>query len=143
MAVRKPGTVTVVDDQGTIVRSISFTPADVSAARLDGTRLVVWRFGTLEVYDVTTGVRVLTRPMPASNRLVDVDGGIAVLLRGATITVLRLDDGRSYTLTSGAEPTLADLEGPGLYYSYKTADGGGRVVFLPRAEVLRRLGGSA
>jgi hypothetical protein len=57
--------------------------------------------------------------------------------------LLRLDDGRSYTLAPGGEPALADLEGPGLYYSYATGDGGGRVAFLPRAQVLRRLDGGA
>jgi Tol biopolymer transport system component len=143
IAVRKPGAVAVVDQQGTIVRSISFTPADVSAARLDGKRLVVWRFGALEVYDVATGSRVSTRPMPTGYRLADADGGIAVLLRAGAVMLLRLDDGRSYTLAPGGEPALADLEGPGLYYSYATGDGGGRVAFLPRAQVLRRLDGGA
>jgi hypothetical protein len=37
----------------------------------------------------------------------------------------------------------AELEESGLYYAYATADGGGRVVFLPRSEVSSRLGGSA
>jgi hypothetical protein len=56
--------------------------------------------------------------------------------------VLRLADGRSFTLSPGHGPVLAELEPPGLYYSYATPDGGGRVVFMPRAEVDRRLGGS-
>jgi len=38
---------------------------------------------------------------------------------------------------------LADLEPPGLYYSYATEDGGGRVVFVPRAELLQQLGGDS
>jgi Tol biopolymer transport system component len=135
IALRSPGAVAVLDEQGTLVRRFPFTPADVSAARLDGGRLVVWRFGTLEVYDVATGARLLTRPMPAGYRLADVDGGVAVLLSTKTIELLRLDDGSSKTLTPGREPTLADLEPLGLYYSYATPDGGGRVVFLPRPDL--------
>ena len=68
-----------------------------------------------------------------------MDGGIAVLRRADTIMLLRLDDGHSVTLTPGQGPVLADLEPPGLYYSYKTG-GGGRVVYVPRSELLTRLG---
>ena len=139
IALREPGAVTVLDDQGRLVRTFPFAPDDVNAARLDGGRLVVWRFGVLEEYDVATGARVLSRLMPAGYRLADVDGGIAVLRSAGGVELLRLDDGRSLTLPGG-DPTLADLEPPGLYYSYATADGGGRVVFVPRAEILRRLG---
>src|ERR671937_410457 len=80
IAVREPGAVTLVDEHGKIVRVFPFVPDDVNAARLDGGRLVVWRFGVLEVYDAATGLRVLSQPMPAGYRLADVDGGIAVLL---------------------------------------------------------------
>jgi Tol biopolymer transport system component len=139
IALREPGAVTVLDDQGRLVRSFPFASDDVSAARLDGGRLVVWRFGALEEYDVATGARLLSRLLPAGYRLADVDGGIAVLTSTGGVELLRLDDGRSLTLPGG-DPTLADLEPPGLYYSYATADGGGRLVFVPRAEILRRLG---
>ena len=139
IALREPGAVTVLDDQGRIVRSVPFEPADVSAARLDGGRLVVWRFGVLEAYDVATGARVLSRPLPPGFRLADVDGGVAALTSADRVELLRLDDRRSITLPGG-EPTLANLEPSGLYYSYATPDGGGRVVFVPRSEILRRLG---
>ena len=74
------------------------------------------------------------------HRLADVDGGIAVLRRADTVLLLRLGDGHSLTLAPGRGPVLADLEPPGLYYSYATGDGGGRVVFVPRSELLRQLG---
>jgi hypothetical protein len=111
----------------------------VSAARLDADRLVVWRFGRLEAWSVASGTRELTRPLPAGYRLEDVDGGIAVLLGSDTIVLLRLDEGRSFTLEPGRGPLLADLEPQGLYYTYTAGDGGGRVVFLARAELVRRL----
>ena len=139
IAIRERGAVAVVDDQGRLVRVLPFAPADVSAARLDGSSLVVWRFGVLEAYDVATGALELSRPLPSGFRLADVDGGVAVLLSTDKIMLLRLADGRSLTLAPGREPTLADLEPPGLYYSYATSDGGGRLVFVPRSEILGQL----
>ncbi len=88
----------------------------------------------LEVYDVATGARVRSHPVPVGFRLGDVDGGTAVLLATEAITLLRLDDGTSRTLAPGRAPVLAELEPAGLYYSYATGDGGGRVALLPRAE---------
>jgi hypothetical protein len=141
IAVRRPGAVTVLDQQGKVLRSFAFAPKDAYVARLDGGRLVVARYFKLELesYDVATGVPGVSRPLPFGFELVDVDGGVAVLQSLNTITLLRLGDGRSFTFTPGAAPVLADLDPAGLYYSYATADGGGRVDFMPRAEVSRRL----
>lgn len=139
IATRTPALVSVLDAQGKLVRAFSFTPADVSGAVLDAGSLVVWRFGVLEVYDVATGARTLSRPLPAGFRLTDVDGGIAVLRAAETIMLLRLADGHSFTLTPGPAPVLADLEPAGLYYSYAAADGGGRVVFAPRSTIVQQL----
>lgn len=88
----------------------------------------------IEAYDVSTGAGLFQQPLPARFRLVDVDGGLAVLLRGNSIMLLRLDDGRSRILTPGRSPVLAELEPAGLYYSYGVAGGTGRVAFLPRSE---------
>lgn len=134
IAVCETGAVAVLNERGALLRLISFTPADVNEALLDGNDLVVWRFGVLEVYDVTTGARKLSRPLPAGYRLADMDGGIAVLRRGDAILLLRLGDGHAITLEPGKGPVFADLEPPGLYYSYATADGRGRVVLFPRSE---------
>ncbi|MEP6909402.1 MAG: hypothetical protein ABI896_03090 [Actinomycetota bacterium] len=135
--------VAVLDNHGALVRSFRFTPADVYAARLDGGRLVVARSYAVESYDVVTGAQVLSRPIPAGYQLTDVDGGIAVLRRTESVILLRLSDGASLTFTPGQGPVLADLEPPGLYYSYGTEDGGGRVIFVPRAELFRQLGGGS
>ena len=104
IATRKQGSVAVLDEHGTLVRLFSFVPADVNAAFLDTGRLVVWRFGVLEVYDVATGARALSQPLPPGYRLTDVDGGIAVLRRADAIMLLRLDDAHSVTLTPGQGP---------------------------------------
>jgi Tol biopolymer transport system component len=141
IAVREPDAVAIVDAQGALVRFFPFGPNDVDAARLDGSRLVVTRPSLIEVYDVTTGAGQLQRALPTGYALEDVDGGIAVLRRGGSIMLLRLADGRSFTMAPGRDPVSADLDSLGLYYSYRTPGGGGRVVFLTRAEVVRRLGG--
>jgi Tol biopolymer transport system component len=136
IAVRRPGAVVVIDDRGQVIRTIPFSPADVRAARVDGSSLIVWRFAGLQVYDVSTGGLVGSHPVPPGSRLVDVDGGVAVLLGGDAVTLLRLADSASRILSPGRAPVLAELEPTGLYYSYATGDGGGRVAFLPRAEAV-------
>jgi Tol biopolymer transport system component len=143
IAIRKAGAVTVLDDEGKLVRAFTFAPANVSAAFLDGGSLVVWRFGVLEVHDVATGARELSRPLPTGFRPADVDGGIAVLRKADIVMLLRLEDDRSLTLRPGGGSVLADLEPAGLYYSYASSDGGRRVDFLPCAELLRKLGGAS
>jgi Tol biopolymer transport system component len=135
IAIRRPASVAVLDDRGELVRRFLFSPANVSGARLDGDRLVVARAGVLEVYNVATGALQLTRSMPAGYRLVDVDGGVAVLLRNEGVMLVKLDDGRSRTFEPGGGPVLADLEPAGLYYSYP-AGKGGRLSFVPRSELL-------
>jgi hypothetical protein len=134
IAARQASVVAVLDERGALVREFRFTPADVSLARLDGARLVISRRDVIEVYDGVSGADELTHPRPAGYRLVDVDGGIAVLLRDNTVMLLDLRDGRSRTVALGSGPVFADLEPPGLYYSHRVGQGG-RAVFLPRAEL--------
>ena len=136
IAVRENAAVAVVDEHGALVRVFPFAPGDVRAARLDGDRLVVARPGSLDVYDVASAQAVVQRALPADSQLLDADGGIAVLRRQDTVVLLRLDDGRSATVEPGSGPVLADLEPSGLYYAYRTKDGGGRVVFVPRSQLL-------
>ena len=135
IAIKRRGAVTVLDDQGRLVRTFPFAPADVSAIRLDGTHLLVARSYTIESYDVATGALEVSRLLPMGYQLVDVDGGIAVLRRPQAVILLRLADGASSILTPGQGPVLANLEPAGLYYSY-TLGGEGRVVFVPRSDLL-------
>jgi len=138
IAIRESDQVVVVDAHGTVVRTFPFTPDDVSAARLDGGHLVVARLAFLEEYDVATGVRELSRPLPAGYTLADFDAsqGIAMLRRTKTIMLWRLADGATRLLRLSHGPVLADLERPGLYYSYAVGKRG-RLVFVPRSNLLR------
>ena len=140
VAVREPDAVAIVDAHGTLERFFPFGENELRAARLDGGTLVVARAGLLEVYDLATGAGTLQRPLPSGDELEAVQGGVALLQGEGSITLLRLADGRSFTLAPGRSPVSADLDASGLYYSYATAGGGGRVVFVPRAEIDRRLG---
>jgi hypothetical protein len=139
VAVREPAAVSVVDTQAELVRRFPFARGQVRASRLDGNHLVVARASVIESYDVRSGAAEIQRTLPAGYELVDADGGIAVLRLADTIKLVRLGDGRTLTLVPGRQPALAELEPAGLYYSYATADGSGRVVFVPRAEVASRL----
>jgi hypothetical protein len=58
-----------------------------------------------------------------------------VLIRDNRVMLLRLQDGRSRTLTPGRGPVLAELKPAGLYYSYRVGEGG-RLVFVSRSDVL-------
>jgi Tol biopolymer transport system component len=142
IAVREPDAVAVVDGRGKLVRVFPFGAGEITTARLDGGRLFVASEGLLAAYDVSTGAALNQRSLPRGFELRDVDGGIAVLQSGSRLMLLRLADRRSFTLTLRGR-VFSDLEPDGLYYSYGTAGGGGRVVLMPRSEVARKLGGSA
>jgi Tol biopolymer transport system component len=140
IAVREPSAVAVLDAKGALVRVFPSAAGEITAARLDGGRLFVASEDLLAAYDVSTGAALVQRSLPRGFELRDVDGGIAVLQSGSRLTLLRLADRRSFTLTLRGR-VLADLEPDGLYYSYGTAGGGGRVVLMQRAEVEQKLGG--
>jgi Tol biopolymer transport system component len=139
IATRDVDTVAVLDARGKLVRRFPFAAGEVRAALLDGGHLVVMRAGVQEVYDVSTGRELLQQPLPGGFQLADVDGGIALLQRTDAIELMRLADGRSITLKPGRAPIHADLAKSGLYYSFATVDGG-RIVFVSRSELVRRLG---
>jgi hypothetical protein len=143
VAVQEPAAVAVLDQQGSVVSVLPFGRNQVKAVRLDGARLVVVRSTALEVYDATTGAALQQQQLPVGYVLSDVDGGVALLRHGREIYLLRLVDGASFRLAPSGGPVLADLEDTGLYYSYSTSKGAGRLVFVPRSELDGRLGANA
>jgi hypothetical protein len=135
IAVREATEIAVVDAQGKVVRVF---PLKASSAWLDGDDLVVTQENIIERYRIATGARSASRSLPTGYKLADVDGDIAVLRKANAIMLVRLDDGRSTTISQRG-PMSADLEAPGLYYSYRVGEAG-RVGFLSRSELVRRLG---
>ena len=133
------GAIGVFDDRCSRV-SVLRLGSDVNAALLDGQQLVVSRSSLLEAYEVRSGALVVRRPLPVGFVLEDVSGGVALLRHGKKdLLLVRLGDGRSFTVTPCRGPVLGAIEAPGLYYSYATTDRGGRLVLMPRSELDRRL----
>src|SRR5204862_6707742 len=76
-------------------------------------------------------------------RLEDFQSGIAVYVVGRDVHLLRLADRSDVRIRPpGIGPVHAQLEAPGLFYSYRPAasPGRGRVAFVPMAAVLAKLG---
>jgi hypothetical protein len=159
------GTLQVVRPNGTLVRSVA--APQIRAAKLQGDDLVVLvpaapRRFRLDVFSLLTGAKTQSWPLagPAASagdgrcgdpegcrtpalRLEDVQNGLAVYELGRSIHLLRLSDGRDVVFRTPAEgPVHAQLEAPGLFYSYRLSSSTmpGRVAFVPFATLLARLG---
>ena len=91
---------------------------DVEKAVFQGSRLVVLRSATLDVYDTTTGARTHSYPLISTKRrLVDLQGGIAVLVVGRAVRLIQVDTGRGATFLPGGGTVQAQLEPTGLFTS--------------------------
>jgi Tol biopolymer transport system component len=129
------GTMEIRAADGTVLRSFAFDEVSVPGARLQGNDLAVQTPTSIEVTDATTGVFQRRWPLPAPNAtLTDLQSGIAVLVAGTDIHLLRLSDGAETVIHApGGGPVLAQLESSGLFYSYAADDPRypGRVAFVP------------
>jgi hypothetical protein len=119
---------------------------------LTGSRAAVLAGGQLRVYDVRSGRRVASWPLAKPpQELAGAAAGLVVFVRGRSVHVVRLRDGREAVFEvpahriPGANPgtkrVYAEISPSGLYYSYNLARGRypGRVVFVPLARVVARL----
>ena len=97
---------------------------------------------TIPVTDASTGQFERRWPLPDPTApLTDLQDGIAVLVAGTSIHLLRLADGKDTVIqTPGTGSVLAQLEPAGLYYSYTTNDTKypGRIVYVPRSQLPTR-----
>ena len=136
------GTMDIRAADGTVIRSFSFNAALVKSARLQGNDLVVQTPTAIEITDASTGAFQRRWPLPAPDAtLTDLQDGIAVLVAGTDIHLLRLADGHDTVIhVPGHGPVLAQLEPAGLYYSYTTDDTKypGRVEFVPHDQLPMR-----
>jgi hypothetical protein len=130
------GTLAVLDREGATVATIA-APA-YSEAKLQGADLVVHVGEVVEDFDAASGTLRHAWPANADARLDDVQAGVAVLVADGRVELLRLTDGRMRTISvPGTGPVHAQLEAPGLFYSFSVASGvyRGRVLFVPFAEL--------
>jgi WD40 repeat protein len=104
------------------------------AAALSGNRLAVQSGDAIDVYDVSSGQRIVRLPTPEDVNLADLQDGILVTTSGPTVTLRRLAGGRAISIHQG-ETARAQLERPGLFVA-----GDHRLTFTPMAELLRRFG---
>lgn len=137
VATVRRGELSVFGPDGAELGTIGLERGRVEGAGLWSGFVVVLRASRLEEYSIATGELVKTLPAPPGSRLADVDGGLAALVSRSEVTVLRLTDGASRTFRiRGARAAGADLEPAGLFHAWSLAPGG-RVLFVPRAELLQ------
>lgn len=105
------------------------------AAAISGKRLAVRTAGAVEVYDTDSGSLLRRFAAAKGVRLEDLDNGVLVTASGGKVTLRRLGDGRTATLSPGGI-ARGQLERPGLFVSGKRG-----VTFTPMRDVLRRLAG--
>jgi hypothetical protein len=110
---------------GPVARAFPAT-AGLLGAAVQGRQLVTLTRTALAVYDAQTAKLARSfRLAPAARTLEDLQGAIAVLGRSGTTHLVRLADGRGVTYPRAAPAGLAYASGR-------------RLVFVPRAAVLRR-----
>ncbi|HKD33356.1 MAG TPA: FG-GAP-like repeat-containing protein [Gaiellaceae bacterium] len=129
----------IVDDRCAAVKSVPLVTRGLKWVYLDGSRLVAVRHGYLEVHDIAGGRVIFERPLPAGAIVDGVAGGLVVLHRARTVTVLRLDDGRHVSFTPCHGPVGAAIGSRGLYYTSTTVEREGRLALVSRQELERRL----
>lgn len=140
-----------------LIATYQYEPHEVLAAATDGRTLALLRRGALDVIPLpgNTGTRKTyrlprarsygpDRPVACNDwgrcqastlRLTDLDGNIAVFIRGHAVDLLNLTTSRSINFASPTVgPVNAQLEPDGLYIS-----AGNRLAFTPRAAVEKRL----
>lgn len=131
---RGDGLLEVLAADGSSLGTFQLNGTLVRAAMLHDRDLVVLTPNAVEVTDTETGQFITRWPAPADAQLVDVQNGVAVLIAGKDIHLLRLSDGRAAVIEPPGEgPVLAQLEPSGLFYSYKADDATypGRLEFVP------------
>ena len=137
------GKVELVDARARVLRVIDarLRGSDPRVA-LEGSQLVIQRSRSLAVFETETGQLLRTLPV-AGGKLVDVHGSVAVYLDGRVVHLVDLRTGRDVSIRPpGTGIVHAQIEGPGLVYSYTRRLRGfaGHVTFVPTAKVRRLFG---
>jgi hypothetical protein len=135
------GSVTIYSAKGAVLRSIHVPSGTFSGFALQGSQLVTIRNNKLELYSVSTGKLVKAIPVPGGSQLGGLEKGLVTYV-DYRIHVLRLSDRKDVTFSSPRSDFVnARIDTSGLVYAYNTTGHApGRVVFVPYAKVLKKLG---
>ena len=115
---------------------------------LDGDTLVVKVRNAVERYRARDGALVKHTALPANLERATLHGasaGLAAVGMGGKVHVVRLSDGKRavFSAARSRAPGIvaAELEATGLFYAYnvRSTTSAGRVTFVPRAEIFRKL----
>jgi hypothetical protein len=144
IAVQNPDdSVTIYSASGTALRSIPVPSGTFSGFALQGSQFVTIRNGKLELYSISSGKLVKTISLPDGSQLYGLQKGLAVYI-DYRVRVLRLSDRKVVSFAPLRSDFVgAQIAASGLYYAYNNGPSGhapGRVVFVPLASVLKKLG---
>jgi hypothetical protein len=139
---RSDGKVAIYSSSGRLQTTIA-PPSTSSVALREDYLAVLTKTGTLEVYNSRNGRFIRRFAVPGGARNLDLYAGIAVYSVYRTLYALQLTTGRVAVLAlPGRAVVAAQIEAPGVVYSYNTVRGIrsiGNLVFLPFALVKARV----
>jgi len=135
------GSVTIYSVKGAVLKSIPVHPGTFSGFALQGSQLVTIRNDKLELYSVSSGKLVKAIKVPDGSLLGGLEKGLVTYV-DYRIHVLRLSDRKDVTFSSPRSDFVdARIDAAGLFYAYNASGHApGRVVFVPYAKVLKKLG---
>lgn len=137
------GKVELVDARGRVLRVIDARlRGSEPRVALEGSQLLIQRGRTLAVFETETG-RLRRTVRVAGGKLVDHHNGVAVCVERRVVHLVDVRTGRDVSIRPpGTGIVHAQIEGPGLVYSYTRRARGfaGRVTFVPTAKVRRLFG---
>ncbi len=138
------GTLYVYDRGGKPLKKLALGSRLNDGIAFQGSRVVSLRNGSLELYDIGTGSLERTLELPGAKgaKLLDMEDGLVVYVQNRETHVVRLSDGENIAFTAPARSVDAAIETAGLFYAYNrpSTTAPGHVVFVPLAELRRRLG---
>ena len=132
---RENGALQLFGADGTPLRTITYAPAKLLGAAIEGDDIVVLTSLGLADYDAASGDLRRQRQLPSTDaRLNDLADGVVAYTVGREIHLTRLRDDREAAIRPpGNGPVLVELERAGLFYAYAVTDAQypGRLSFVP------------
>ncbi|HST24970.1 MAG TPA: hypothetical protein VLJ76_03180 [Gaiellaceae bacterium] len=142
------GPVYLLGADGHTIRTFRPPLRRIRVVTLQGDDLAAAGGGHVVVFDTRSGHVKASRTLPGESRFQDYANGLATLIHGNSIHVLRLSDGRDVVVARPqgkgvqGESVASEIEPQGLYYTYTTSTScchTGHVVFVPWKTLQRLL----